>query len=124
MSAAPQAWFAWGPEGTPGLRCAVCRTAIDLGSASADHHPRVCPACGVACVFVDWKGRLLQIVTDRAPRALAEGICWAQERLDELDYVELLCALEEIAGALTGQPANAANQSLQQTGPASRPSEH
>ncbi len=123
MNSASQAWYAWGQEGGPGLRCAVCGAAIDLGSASADHHPRVCPACGVECVFLDWKGRLLQIITDRAPRALAEGIRWAQKRFDELDYVELICALEELAGAVNGQPANAANPSLQQTGPVSRRSE-
>jgi hypothetical protein len=105
------------------VRCAVCGTDIDLGSPAADHHPRVCPACGVDCVFLDWKGRMVQIVTDRAPRALAEGIRWAQKNFDELEYVELLCALEEMGGARNGQPANAANHPLQPTGPASRRSE-
>ena len=123
MNAAPQAWFAWGSEGTTRLQCAVCRTDIELESATADHHPRVCPACGVECLFIDWKGRPVQIVTDRAPQALADGVRWAQRQLDELEYVELLCALEEIAGALNGDPAKAANHPLQSTGPAQRRSE-
>jgi hypothetical protein len=70
----------------------------------------------VECVFLDWKGHAVQIVTERAPRALAEAIRWAQKHFDELEYVEFLCALEEMAGALNGQPANPANHPLQPTG--------
>jgi hypothetical protein len=118
MKAVPQAWFACSAEGATNLRCAVCGTDIDPESAAADHHPRVCPACGVDCVFIDWKGRVVQVVTDRAPRALAEAVRWAQRQFDELEYVEFLCALEEIAGALHGIQLHAAKHPLQPTGPA------
>jgi hypothetical protein len=29
---------------------------------------------------------------------------WAQKHLDELEYVELFCALEELADAMRGEP--------------------
>jgi hypothetical protein len=77
----------------------------------------------VECVFLDWKGRTVQIVTARAPRALAEGVRWAQRQFDELDFVEFLCALEAIAAALNGEAANPANHPLQPTGAARQPSE-
>jgi hypothetical protein len=37
---------------------------------------------------------------DRAPRPLVEAIRWSQSHLDELEYVELVSALEEVAGAI------------------------
>jgi hypothetical protein len=123
MSAAPQTWFAWGSEGTTRLRCAVCQTNIDLESAPADHHPRVCPACGVGCLFIDWRGRPLQLVTDRAPQPVADAARWAQKQFDELEFVEFLCGLEQIAGALNADPAKGENHPLQPTGPAQRRSE-
>jgi len=46
----------------------------------------------------------MQIVPSEAPHPLAEVIHWAQRHLDELEYVELLCALEEIAEALRREP--------------------
>jgi hypothetical protein len=82
------------------LRCAECRNEFDLGFPAADHHSRVCPVCGVESVFLAWKGRTLQIVMKNAPRALAETIRWSQQHLDELEYVEMLCALEELADTL------------------------
>lgn len=101
MSANKQSWFAVSfPNGTV-LRCAACAQDIDLRFPTADHHPRVCPACGAESAFLNWKGRTLQVVMDHAPRPLVDAIRWAQQHLDELEYVELVCALEEIAGAMT-----------------------
>ena len=52
------------------------------------------------CVFLNWKGRLVQIVPSRAPDVFVAVLRFLQQRLDELEYVELLCALEEIVDAL------------------------
>jgi hypothetical protein len=90
-------WLACtGPDGTV-IRCAVCHNEIDLQVAVADHHPRVCPACGVDCAFLPWKKQTIQVVMGRAPGPLAGVIRWAQKHLDELEFVELVCAIEEIA---------------------------
>jgi hypothetical protein len=43
-------------------------------------------------------------MTSGAPRPLTEVIHWAQKHLDELEYVELLCALEEMADAMREEP--------------------
>jgi RNA polymerase subunit RPABC4/transcription elongation factor Spt4 len=116
MKTAPQTWFACGSAGATTLRCAACTGAIDLQFPPADHHPRICPACGVECVFLDWRGRIIQIVTARAPLAFAAGVRWAQRQLDELEFAEFLCALEEIAAALHEGTGNSPNQSLRLTG--------
>jgi hypothetical protein len=81
------------------MRCAACSQEIDLGPA-ADHHPRYYPKCGVESAFLNWKGRTVQIVPQNVPPVLAAAIRWWQEHLDELEYGEFICALEEIADSI------------------------
>jgi hypothetical protein len=104
MNTTRSAWYAYSLPNSTVLRCACCANEIDLQFPTADHHPRVCPACGIACAFLNWQSRIIQIVTSDAPHPLAEVIHWAQKHLDELEYVELLCALEEMAEAMRGEP--------------------
>jgi len=93
-------WFSLSDTGSTTLRCAECGNPFDLGGSSADHHPAVCPVCGIECVYLDWKERIIQIVLKNAPPVLATAIKLMQDRFDELEYVELLVALEELADAL------------------------
>ena len=93
-------WFALSAEGRAVLRCAECGNPFDLGGPGLDHHPRICPVCGVECVYLDWKDRKVQIVLKNAHPVLTETIKFMQGRFDELEYVELLVALEELADAL------------------------
>ena len=86
-------------EGTV-LACAECGNPFDLEVSDLDHHSSVCPVCGVECVYFDSKRRIIQIVLKNAPPVLAEVIRIIQDRFDELEYVELLVALEELADAL------------------------
>lgn len=104
MSTTRLAWYAYSLPDSTTLCCACCANEIDLQFPTADHHPRVCPACGIVCAFLNWKSRIIQIVTNDAPRPLAELMHWVQKHLDELEYVELLCALEEMAEAMRGEP--------------------
>jgi hypothetical protein len=99
VSARQPTWFSFSSPAGTALRCAACGRAIDPG-LSADHHPRCCPVCRVECAFLNWKARIVQVVPDHAPPAFAAVLRWAQEHLDELEYVEFLCALEEIADAI------------------------
>ena len=103
MNTTQSAWYAYSLPNSTTLHCACCTNEIDLQLPTADHHPRVCPACGIACAFLNWKDRVIQIVTSDAPRPLVEVIRWAQKHLDELEYVELICALEELADATQGE---------------------
>ncbi len=89
-------WYSFTDEGTAVLRCAECQTCIDPGGATADHHPGVCPHCGVECVYLNWKGRTVQIVMKRAPAVIAQGIQLAQQHFDELEYMEFITALEQL----------------------------
>ena len=104
MNTGKQTWYAYSLPDCTTLRCAVCKNELNLRYPTADHHPRICPACGVECAFLNWKDRIVQIVIDNAPRPLAEGIRWAQRHLDELEYVQLICALEEISDDLNNAP--------------------
>jgi predicted RNA-binding Zn-ribbon protein involved in translation (DUF1610 family) len=92
-------WFSFSSPESPSFPCAACGQQIDLGR-TADHHPGYCPHCGEESAFLNWKGRTVQIVPKKAPPPLAGLIRWAQQHLDELEYVELICALEEIADAI------------------------
>jgi hypothetical protein len=54
----------------------------------------------VESAFLNWKARVVQIVPRDAPAALVAVLRWCQQHLDELEYVELVCALEELADAI------------------------
>ena len=62
-----------------------------------DHHPAVCPKCGVACLLFSFPHFHLQIVPEQAPEPLSRTTKWMQENLDELDFVEVTVALQQIA---------------------------
>ncbi len=100
MNTKTNPWFSLSAEKGAILRCAECGNSFDLGGPSADHHPAVCPICGVECVYLDWKGRIIQIVLKNAPPVLARAIRIMQDRFDELEYVEFLVAVEELTDAL------------------------
>jgi len=82
------------------MRCCVCRQEIDLEFPSLDHHSVACPACGIESVFFSWKHVMVQIVPKEAPPELARAIRWAQENLDELEFVTLLASVAEIGTAI------------------------
>ena len=103
MNTGKQNWYAYSLPDCTTLRCAACKNEFDLRYPTADHHPRICPVCGVECAFLNWKGRIVQIVIDNAPQPLVAWMRWAQKHLDELEYVELICALEEISAALADE---------------------
>lgn len=94
-------WFSISAEGETVLHCAKCSNSFDLEALDLDHHPRVCPACGAECFYLFFKQRVVQIVLKNAPPVLAEAIKFMQDRFDELEYVELVVALEELADALS-----------------------
>jgi hypothetical protein len=100
MNTQTKCWFSLSAAGSTVLHCAECGNPFDLGGSSADHHPAVCPICGVECVYLDWKERIIQVVLKNAPPVLATALKIMQERFDELEYVELILALEELADAL------------------------
>jgi hypothetical protein len=101
MTANDRPWFAVGPPGAPTrLRCGSCGREIDLGFWSVDHHPSVCPACGVESVFLSWRDRLVQILPGPAPPEIVRLLRWAQANLDELEFVSVLASLAELADAV------------------------
>ena len=93
-------WFSLSAVGGTVLRCAECGVSFDLEGPCLDHHSGVCPACGIECVFLDSRRRIIQIVLRNAPAVLVESIRFMQDRFDELEYVELLVAIEELGEAL------------------------
>src|SRR3954454_12778471 len=98
-------WFSFSSPQSTALRCAACGQEIDPG-ATADHHPRCCPNCRVESAFLTWKGRTVQIVPSNAPQAFVAVLRWGQQHLDELEYVEFVCALEEITDSINSIPVH------------------
>src|SRR5262245_63317028 len=101
MTTKTKHWFSLSADGGTVLSCAECGNSFDLEAPSLDHHPRVCPVCGVECVYLNSKRRIIQIVLKNAPPVLTEAIKIMQDRFDELEYVELIVALEELADAMS-----------------------
>jgi hypothetical protein len=99
MNRPGKSWHAISAPNERALRCASCGGEFDAGALLGDHHPRVCPVCGVECLVLDWKRLCVQIVVNDAPPVLTRAIRWAQKELDELEFTELLCTLEDLAEA-------------------------
>lgn len=74
--------------------CASCQEHIDIGRPSCDHHPQICPACGIACLYISGTATNFQILPELAP---------APQNLDEIEFVELMVALEELTGKIPEQ---------------------
>jgi hypothetical protein len=100
MTTPTKRWFSFGAPGRTTIRCAACNQEFDLGHLPADHHPGACPRCGAESLFFDWHNRPVQIAMESAPPVLVRAIRWCQKDLDELEFTELLCALEELAGEI------------------------
>jgi hypothetical protein len=110
MNTKPSSWYALASEGTSTLRCAECGQWIDLEEPQLDHHPRICPKCEVECVYLNWKGRTIQIVLSKAPAVLVRAIRLAQQQFDELEFLELLVVLEQLKDDLSKQVAGTLSQ--------------
>jgi hypothetical protein len=96
MTTASKPWFSLGEPGTTNLRCGACRSVIDLGAPSVDHHPGACPSCGTESVFLAWKEVTVQVLPGAAPAEFSHALRWAQQNLDELEFVALLAAMAEL----------------------------
>lgn len=87
-------WFTVGDKN--GLNC--CRYGMHFkhGAMGLDHQPSLCDGCGVECVLLNWD-KNLQIVTMDAPPHFQAFIRWAQDNLDEFEFIDFLVCFEEIA---------------------------
>lgn len=106
MATEQRPWFSFSAPGETKLVCSACQQPVEL-EPQVDHHPCVCPRCGTESAYLNWKGRLVQVVPQDAPPAIATLLRWAQQNLGELEYVELFVAFEEIADALAAASADA-----------------
>lgn len=100
MNTTAASWYAFTGEQATMLRCAACHSHVELGGPRLDHHPGRCPRCGVECAFLNWKGRLLQLVPGNAPAVVRQTLRFVQQQFDELEYVEFIVALQELMDEL------------------------
>src|SRR5205823_6425708 len=100
MNTPIRAWFSVSRPGEGRLRCAACGFDMCLADLVGDHHPRYCPNCRTESVYFDWHDQVAQILVESAPIQLQRLIRWTQDNLDELEFTELLCSLEELAAGL------------------------
>jgi hypothetical protein len=64
-----------------------------------DHHVGVCPHCNISCIFfsiVFDYNRLVQVIPEHCPPEFQRFIQWAHEELNELEFIMLLTAFDEI----------------------------
>jgi hypothetical protein len=111
MNTATTTWFASSDEGSTDLTCAACHAAIGR-EPELDHHPRTCPHCGIDCAFLQWGGRVVQVVPTLAPSVVSRLLAYMQNEFDELEYVELMAAMQELMDGVSsaGQPAVVSDQ--------------
>ena len=61
----------------------------------------ICPTCKIECIWYDCgKRKVVQLIPSFAPKEFQMFIKWAQEELDEIEFVELLVAFEELKGVI------------------------
>ena len=77
------------------LNCIDCNHRIEK-IESLDHHFAACPNCGVKCMLLAWGDDSIQIVPSNAPEPIGSFLEWAEESLDEVQFVEILGQLEEM----------------------------
>ena len=87
-------WFSVSTDRT--VQCPACDRTFEIGPR-IDHHPGSCPVCGIDCVFLNWRGRLVMMLPGRSPQVVGQLLRWMQKNLDELEYAELIVALDEVA---------------------------
>ena len=96
-------WYSLGINGNN--YCGNCKQTFK-NLESLDHHMRICPNCKIACVWFTFKeNKNLQIIPEYAPEVFKKFIEWAQEELDELEFLELIVNYEEIAEVIAGEPS-------------------
>lgn len=91
-------WFSVGDSKS--FCCSSCNGRVEITEGGLDHHSTRCPICNIECVIIEWN-KWIQVVTKKAPPQFQSFILWAQNNLDELEFVELLCNLEEIGEELS-----------------------
>lgn len=80
--------------------CGNCEKSFDK-VVSLDHHSGYCPNCQIECIwFYFEENKTLQIIPEYAPKEFVLFIKWAQNELDELEFLELIVSFEEISKSL------------------------
>ena len=100
MSGERSNWFSFSEPQGEILVCASCRESFEWYNPSLEMHPLFCPICKIECTFLDWRGRVVQLIPQNAPEVFARFLQCLQANFDELDYVELLACFEEMENAI------------------------
>ncbi|WP_420571671.1 hypothetical protein [Kordia sp.] len=77
--------------------CGNCKFE-SKGLQNLDHHNSICPNCNIECIWFSFeKDKTLQIIPKYAPEQFQKFISWSQNELDELEFLELIVNIEELA---------------------------
>ncbi len=91
-------WTATSDATSKEIRCPRCRQSIVDCLPSADHHPVQCPHCRAKLLLFSASARNFAVDVDNAPDEIREFVTWAQQSLDEVQFVSLLLTFEELLG--------------------------
>jgi hypothetical protein len=87
-------WIRKIPRSKREYSCPSCGYAVSASIPSLDHHLHPCRRCGQLSFFWTADRDNIQICVDLAPVEVGSFLKWSSASLDELQFVELLCAIE------------------------------
>jgi hypothetical protein len=89
-------WHRISIEASRKLECPNCDCLLDRLLPSLDHHPILCPECKSNLFIYSIRNKNLVLDVERCPVELKKIIAWIQSNYDEVEFLSLLVAIEEI----------------------------
>ena len=89
-------WFTLASRESEHGPCPRCGQPLSNEVPSLDHHLFECMHCSARIFRWSFDRQDLRISVDDAPTTVKQFLFWANEALDELEFVELVVAFEEM----------------------------
>lgn len=81
-----------------GVKCPMCGYLFPMLTPILDHHVLPCSGCGGSLFVYSFDEQHVCVAVDVAPPVVARFLTWANDTLDELEFVELTVLLPEVLG--------------------------
>ena len=89
-------WFRTSPIRSSDIQCPRCECTVVGCLPSGDHHLSSCPHCEAKLIVFSMTAKNVAIDVDRSPREIQSVFQWMQQHFDELEFVSVITAVEEL----------------------------
>jgi hypothetical protein len=89
-------WFRTSPNRSEDIQCPRCERTVVGCLPSGDHRPSSCPHCKALLIVFSMTAKNVAIDLDRSPRELQAVLNWMQTHFDELEFISLITAVEDL----------------------------